>query len=608
MLKYIGILLLLVFVIIVGLFGGIFVYFGPEDEVPNIASPSSIRNTSTGEIVGFQGNYAVHSWLGIPYAQPPVKELRWRAPRPPLGWQDRRETLNYGVQCSQLPAIPGIAGGTGLIGEEDCLTLNIWAPIYGPTAIPKNENSLPVMFWIHGGGNTVGSGGDENAKAYDGSLMATAHKVIVVSVNYRLGPMGWFAHDALMNDSISPEDASGNFGTLDLIAALGWVQGNISNFGGDPSNVTIFGESAGGSNVLSLMASPIARGLFQRAIVQSGGLRIVPMEDAQKIAKDRRGDDVMSSREMVARWLVSSGRAVDRKAAIAVQNEMMDKELSDWLRSLSINEVYGIFDASFAGMINMPVVLGDGYVLPKMSAAEVFAGPDNFSDVSLMIGSNRDETALFMAFDPQYIELTANVPTGIKDLSAYHRDVAYGSDAWRSRGVDAFAEAVSLYRPEAVFAYRFDADDWRNYGFIDLKELLGAAHGLEIFFVFGYFPKPMKLIFPDSTLEEVKLLSNAMMSYWAEFAYTGNPGNGRNGEEPDWLPWRMDSSGHFNILDTDLSGGIRMDQQVLFIEEIKAEFFADQSYRSREERCWGYRAAFSNFSFDQTEFESLGCQ
>ena len=98
MLKYIGILLLLVFVIIVGLFGGIFVYFGPEDEVPNIASPSSIRNTSTGEIVGFQGNYAVHSWLGIPYAQPPVKELRWRAPRPPLGWQGRRETLNYGVQ------------------------------------------------------------------------------------------------------------------------------------------------------------------------------------------------------------------------------------------------------------------------------------------------------------------------------------------------------------------------------------------------------------------------------------------------------------------------------------------------------------------------------
>lgn len=136
------------------------------------------------------------------------------------------------------------------------------------------------MFWIHGGGNTVGSGGSELTRIYDGSVMASEQNVIVVSVNYRLGPMGWFFHDALRDTSDTPEDASGNYGTLDLIAALGWVQENIAVFGGNPANVTLFGESAGGFNVLSLMASPPAKGLFHKAIVQSGRLDIVTRDQA----------------------------------------------------------------------------------------------------------------------------------------------------------------------------------------------------------------------------------------------------------------------------------------------------------------------------------------
>ena len=607
MLRFLGILLLLFFLLLLGASGGLYMYLSSDDEAPRIAAPSAIRMTDSGPIIGFQGKHGAHTWLGVPYAEAPSGDLRWLAPRPAVPWVDRREVLQYGSQCIQLPAISGSDRGRGIVGSEDCLQLNIWAPTFGPTTVPKGEDQLPVMLWIHGGGNSIGSGGSDLMDVYDGSLMATEHNVIVVSVNYRLGVMGWFAHDSFMAAATSTEDASGNFGTLDLVATLQWIHSNIATFGGNAHNVTIFGESAGGTNVLSLVASPWTQGLFHQAIVQSGDLDIVPMNKAQEIGEDSRGESILSSKELVARWLVAQGRAPTKAAAIKMQNEMPDGELALWLRSLSAEDLYSIFDGQFAGMIEMPMVLGDGFVLQDMTTAEIFSNANNFVPVPMIIGSNRDETALFMGFSPDYVEFSGNYPTRIKDPAGYRRDVGYASDLWRVRGVDRIAERISELYPNQIFAYRFDADDWRDYGVIDLKELLGAAHALEIPFVFGYFPAPSKLIFPDSTFDDVELLSNSMMSYWAEFATNGKPGRGRFGEEPLWEPWRQAETGHLNILDTDLDGGIRMHQKALFEGEIRAEFIADKTYASVEEKCKAYRNIFWADSFSQTEYESLGC-
>ena len=216
-------------------------------------------NSSSGVIVGYEKNKVI-SWDDIPYAKPPIGELRWRAPQP-LDISAKENLLKQKENnfCVQEPSgLGGSEGSDYISGTEDCLYLDIKAP-----QTHKNE-LLPVMFWIHGGGNTTGL-----KDIYDFSSMVKKHNVIVVSINYRLGPFGWFTHPSIQ-DFQSGLDKTSNFGTLDIIAALQWVQNNIILFGGDPTNVTIFGESAGGHNVLSLMSSTLAQGLFHKAISQSG--------------------------------------------------------------------------------------------------------------------------------------------------------------------------------------------------------------------------------------------------------------------------------------------------------------------------------------------------
>jgi len=414
MLKFILLLLLFVVLIAVGSAVGVYSYLSPGEAAVKITSPSSVRTLSTGDIIGLQGKHRAHVWLGIPYAQPPVGDLRWKAPLRALPWEGRKEMLGYGVQCPQLAVVANIDVDRAYVGVEDCLRLNVWAPTYHKDGVPTADEALPVMFWIHGGGNSVGSGGSDLVQIYDGSMMATEQKVIVVSVNYRLGPMGWFFHDALRDTSDTQEDASGNYGTLDLISALGWVQENIAAFGGNPANVTIYGESAGGYNVLSLMASPLAKGLFHRAIVQSGGLNIFTREQAQ-IPWESQGDNkVMTSQEMTANWLVRSGRAPGKSTAMVMQSELEAEELSSWMRNLSLQDIFEIFDASFAGMIDMPLLIGDGYVLPEMSTIEIFSDPTLYANVPVILGTNRDEVALFMAFLPEYVGSANGFPATIK--------------------------------------------------------------------------------------------------------------------------------------------------------------------------------------------------
>lgn len=607
MLKFIGLLLLFFVLVSAVSIVGVYRYLSPVQEAVKIASPSSVRALSTGEIIGLQGKHGAHTWLGIPYAQPPVGDLRWKAPLKALPWEGRQEMLGYGEQCPQLRVVAGIDDDRTYVGDEDCLRLNVWAPTYHKDEVPTADKALPVMFWIHGGGNTVGSGGSDLVQIYDGAMMATEQKVIVVSVNYRLGPMGWFFHEALRETSDTAADASGNYGTLDLISALGWVQENIAAFGGNPSNVTIYGESAGGFNVLSLMASPLARGLFHKAIVQSGGLNIFTRKQSQVPWKNQGGNPVMTSQEMTANWLVRSGRASGKTSAMLMQSDLDSQALSNWLRSLPLQDIFDIFDASFAGMIEMPLLIGDGYVLPEMTAVEIFSDPALYANVPVILGTNRDEVALFLAFLPQYVGSVNGFPATIKNPVAYSRDVKYGSQFWRVRGVDEIAQAISQDQPESVFSYRFDADDWRNLGFIDFQELFGAAHAVELFFVFGYFPDQMRILFPDSTFDDVSQLSHSMMSYWAQFARTGNPGAGGNDQESQWLPWMTDAPGNFLVLDTDLDGGIHMEREMLTKDGVRAAFLAED-FGSPDEKCQSYRTVLANAGFDEVEYGSFGCK
>ena len=233
---------------------------------------NSVRTTAQGEVIGFKEG-ETYAWRGIPFAQPPINELRWKAPRPPEPFESRFEAKEFTQACFQPQGfMTGEEGGW--TGSEDCLYLNIWSPAWSPQEL--GEKKVPVMMWIHGGGNVIGS-----ADTYYPSHMVSDHEVIVVTVQYRMSILGWFRHPALRQEGSTLEDASGSFGTLDNIMALRWIRENISQFGGDINNVTIYGESAGGHNVAALYASPLASGLFHKAIVQSGIVSHSKTEEAE---------------------------------------------------------------------------------------------------------------------------------------------------------------------------------------------------------------------------------------------------------------------------------------------------------------------------------------
>jgi len=568
-------------------------------QIPGLEEPSpqpqpiTIRQTTSGEVVGFIGLHGARTWMGIPFARPPVGELRWRAPLPPEPWEGLREAVVAGPMCPQKPSL--LAGSTGpeapaYVGDEDCLYLNVWAP--------ANAANLPVMVWIHGGGNTIGSG-----DGYVGARLATRHDVIVVTINYRLGPLGWFAHPALGRGS--PTDDSGNYGTLDIIRALEWTRDNIRAFGGDPGNVTVFGESAGAFDTLAMMASPLAAGLFHRAISQSGGFRPTPLSEAQ--LDEAAGGHPYSAREIVNRLLVADGRAPDRTAAAAVQDAMSPSALREYLYEQSPADLFDLWPGSGFGMISTPDNFGDGHVLPAGSTAEIFADPANHNRVPVMLGTNRDEPALFMAQDPAWTKRFLWVFPRLKDEAAYLRAVRYGALAWKSRGVDELAQHMTAAGNPQVFAYRFDWDELGSRGGFDLSKALGAALFLEVPFVFGDFDNfPLAYLFDDDPARD--RLSEQMMSYWAEFAYTGDPGRGRDGSLPHWQAWGQDGQRSI-ILDSEAGGGIRMMDELVTRDRVVDMLANDPEITSQRERCLLYLRAFRwGGQFDQAEYDTLGAE
>jgi para-nitrobenzyl esterase len=465
-----------------------------------------------GGVISGQANGDIEAFKGIPYAKAPVGPLRWKPPEPAEPWQGVLETTEYSAACLQ-PDLPGIPMKQAK-RSEDCLYLNVFT-----TAKSVNEKR-PVMVWIHGGGNVIGSADFATPSGTDPENLAK-QGVVVVSLNYRLGPLGYFAHPLLSKES--PHNASGNYGLLDQIAALKWVQKNIGAFGGDPKKVTIFGESAGSHNVGYLMASPLAKGLFHRAIGESGSVYVGFMN--RHLREGWYGMEPLEKQgERAAKNLGCAG-AADPLAA---------------LRALSGEEILAGTKPVMMppGDIYSPVV--DGWVLPDDVMTIFDEGKQN--KVPLIQGTNADEMTVFILKSPFP---TLDVYRGfLKSPQGYG---AFGDDvlalypagepsdilkSFQNVSTDSFfvEPTRSLVRAVSknggqVYMYQYTM----RYPGGPLAAF-GAFHSGEIPFAMDDLER-MKNVTQTPFGEKDQALAVTMSGYWVQFAKTGNPN--REGL-PEW--------------------------------------------------------------------------
>jgi para-nitrobenzyl esterase len=466
------------------------------------------------------GSQAIWTFKGIPYAAPPVGALRWQAPQPVEPWRAPRDCAQFGPACPQ-PAMLEVFSLSAGATDEDCLYLNVWSPAR------SGRQRLPVMVWIHGGSFETGSGAME---VYNGRYLA-AEGVVVVTINYRLGPLGFLSHPALSAETAG--GVSGNYGLLDQIAALRWVERNIAAFGGDPGNVTVFGESAGAISILDLIVSPPAKDLFQRAIVESGvlmdrgfGVKMV----AEKAEAEAAGE------------VFAARLGVDPAGDVAAQ--MRAKPVEQLMAAAA--DVSGQAEEVKRILFWKPVV--DGYVLPDMPTTLWSSG--RYQRVSLLIGSNSDEADLFL---PGLIMTKDRYEEMLREIFGDHS--AEVSSLYPVTGLGGPARAVGRMLTEVGFAStaRFtaramsaDVPDVYLYEFTraPLPLLMGAFHAVELPYVFGTLD-----LF--SWLGAVKQLdrdlSATIMGYWSRFAATGDP----NGDgAPLWPKYERATDVHLRLGDT----------------------------------------------------------
>jgi para-nitrobenzyl esterase len=471
---------------------------------------------------------------GIPFAQPPLGDLRWREPMPPKPWTAVREATQFGGECAQNPM-----WGHPKVVNEDCLYINVWTSALPPAPLK------PVMVWIHGGGNVAGSGRE------NGENLAR-HGVVLVNFNYRLALFGFFAHPALTAES--PHHASGNYGLMDQIAALQWVQDNIKKFGGDPSNVTIFGESAGAMDVNLLMTSPLARGLFHRVIAESGSVLL------------ENGAQPLVTAEQSGMKLVEAAKFPSGDGALKA------------LRGASAEQLLDAF-GKIAGPSGVPPGLGvdvDGWVLPQ-SPTEVFASGKQLP-ADLIIGINARE----FTGPPNASEVKKRIearygPLAQPALPLYGITTAANGTVSQGPPGPLYGDAgaqwmtdIAFRCPSAVVA------DWNSksgrptyqYQFsrgIPGHPEVGAVHASEVGYVFGTLDASNQYS-PKYDAADYAI-SKAMQEYWTNFAKTGNPdGNGL----PAWPQYRVESKRFLEFTDHGpvASAGLRRAQCEVFAEAL----------------------------------------
>jgi len=511
--------------------------------VGHVASDLVVK-TEAGALRGAEVGPAV-AFMGIPYARPPVGELRWDAPQPATPWAGVRDATRPGQACAQDPAglVPFLAPMAKAYGSsyteppvqssEDCLYLNVWASEW-PVKHP-----LPVMVWLHGGSNRAGSG---TQSTYNG-VSLTARGVVLVTINYRLGVIGFFSHPELTAKSL--HDSSGNYGLLDQIAALQWVRNNIAEFGGDPQNVTLFGQSAGAIDAAMLMTSPLANGLFRRVISESGpGFNpALPLSQAEAL-----------------------GKAAGELAPGDPHSTPLQR-----LRALPTAEVEKlVLQAKARLATDTSTFTMDGWVLPQSPRQAFLTG--SIQKVDLLIGLNGRELSAFRLGRAAADKSSGNKKGGggsglLKQFSDAARPffgiwtraviALYVGNILvrRGAGVDLAANdivgacpvgamaALTADAGQHVFVYRFD----RSIPGKGQKEL-GAFHSLEVPYVFGALRDPTWHWLPFTPDDAA--LSNLIQTYWTNFAKSGNP---NAPGLPNWPAW---SEGRKEFLEIRRNGRV----------------------------------------------------
>jgi para-nitrobenzyl esterase len=502
----------------------------------SIYSGEYVIKSSSGISHGYAKNNVIH-WDDIPYAEPPIGDLRWKAPRK-LNASSKEVILapkenNF---CIQEPSgLGGTDGDNYFSGTEDCLYLDIKKPK------KKIKELLPVMFWIHGGGNTSGL-----KDLYDFTDMVKNHNVLVVTINYRLGPFGWFTHPSIQNLQ-SGIDKTSNFGTLDIIEALEWVRANISMFGGDPANVTVFGESAGGHNVLSLLVSSHASGLYHKAISQSGYTTTFTKEEAYKQSQ-------YSSTSKHTSWNITKTIIEDKSLKIHQDDNL---EIRQLIKNMPSKEFFKYYSKR-PSYENLPLLTADGIVIPEIGLSEALSKKEYVNNVPVIAGSNRDEVKLWLASAKYFVDLDYSflgsifrVPKVVlNNKDAFNIFNSYRSRAWKIRGVDKPLRSLHEAGNKNLYAYRYDWDDHRRFIIADFKELIGAAHATEIPLLTGNNKLVGNygfLIYPRGPSK--RFTSKNMMKFWTNFAKSGKPGVSFNGIEWTKYSGQKNMPSNYMILD-----------------------------------------------------------